>query len=276
MTQSPAAIVDTHCHLNMAAFEPDLDAVLNRARDAGITKILIPGIDLGSSQRALALADQHPGLYAAVGVHPHDAEKWDSSTAEQLNALARHPRVVAIGEIGLDYYRNYSDPEVQRRVFQQQLELASELQLPVIIHNREAMHDILPILESWSANLPDSLVGRAGVLHAFSSDGDSASKVIDQGFYIGIAGPITFRNADELRRLVSQVPLERVLTETDSPYLTPEPYRGKRNEPGYVRFVATEIASTCQVESERVLEQISSNAIRLFQWNHEITNSHLL
>ncbi|MGD2057781.1 MAG: TatD family hydrolase [Anaerolineales bacterium] len=276
MTHSPAAIVDTHCHLNLAAFKPDLDAVLERASDAGITKILVPGMDLASSQQAISLANEHPALYAAVGVHPHDAKKWSSSTREQLEKLARDPKVVAIGEIGLDFYRNYSDPEIQRQAFKKQLELASDLQLPVIIHNREAGHDILPILEDWSASLPTPLIGRAGVLHAFSSDGESASKVIEQGFYLGIAGPITFRNAESLRELVGKVPLERLLTETDAPYLTPEPYRGKRNEPGYVRYVATEIASICQVESERVHEQTSANALKLFQWNHETTNSYIL
>jgi TatD DNase family protein len=276
MNVAPASLVDTHCHLNMAIFEKDFDSVLDRAREAGITKILIPGIDLETSKLAIKLAGQHPGLYAAVGIHPHDAKKWKESSRSDLQELASHPEVVAIGEIGLDYYRNYSEPDLQQKVFREQLDLAGELGLPVIVHNRDAIEDVLSILVEWTSNLTKPLRNHTGVLHAFSSHSDSASKAIDMGFYIGIAGPITFRKAEALRDLVATLPMERILTETDAPYLTPEPHRGKRNEPGYVQFVADAIASTRQVDLDQAREQTAVNASVLFRWNHELTDSHVL
>ncbi|MGD2163119.1 MAG: TatD family hydrolase [Anaerolineales bacterium] len=276
MSSTPASLVDTHCHLNLAAFEQDRDEVLNRAYEAGITKILIPGIDLETSRQAISIADEHEGIFAAIGFHPHDAVSWKSSSRSELIELAQNPQVVAIGEIGLDYFRNYSDPEIQREVFKEQLDLAIELELPVVIHNREAIRDILPILNEWVKALPEAQRCRAGVMHAFSADEDSASKAIDLGFYIGIAGPITFRNSEALRTLVSRLPLERIVTETDAPYLTPDPHRGKRNEPGYVKYVAAEIAKTHQVDTNLAQKQTAVNASVLFQWNHEITNSHVL
>jgi TatD DNase family protein len=262
--------------LNLAAFKQDINQVLKRAYEAGITKILIPGTDLENSQQAVSIASENDGIYAAVGIHPHEAASWQNSSRSELRALAQQPEVVAIGEIGLDYYRNYSDPQIQREVFEAQLELAIELKLPVIIHNRDAIDDILTILNVWIQDLPGVLKNRAGVLHAYSSDEKSASKALDMGFYIGIAGPITFRNAEALRSLVGTLPLERILTETDAPYLTPDPHRGKRNEPGYVQYVATAIANTCQVDFDQAKEQMAVNASALFQWNHEITNSYVL
>lgn len=276
MTSVSAPLVDTHCHLNMAVFEDDLEAVLQRAQEAGITKILVPGTDLETSRRAVALAGEHPGVYAAVGFHPHDAESWTANSRSDLKKLADQPKVIAIGEIGLDYYRNYSAPEVQRKVFQEQLDLARELGLPVVIHNREAIHDILPILKQWAGDLPETLKGRSGVLHAFSADPEAASKAIGLGFYIGVAGPITFRKAEALRGLVGVLPQDRILTETDAPYMTPDPHRGKRNEPGYVQYVAAAIANTRQVDIDMTREQTAVNARVLFQWNHEITNSYIL
>ena len=276
MKSASAPLVDTHCHLNAAAFDEDLESVISRARQAGITKILIPGTDLDSSRRSISLAKQHPDLYAAVGVHPHDAKSWRPSTIAELIELTKEPEVVAVGEIGLDYYRNYSKPEIQREVFRNQLTLAKEAELPIIVHNREAIEDLLPILKEWVQDLPRPLKTRAGVLHAFSASVDAASKAIDMGFYIGIAGPVTFRNAEALRRIVRQIPLERILTETDAPYLTPDPHRGKRNEPGYVQFVATAIANTRQVEVDQAKEQMVVNARVLFRWNHAITNSYIL
>jgi TatD DNase family protein len=276
MNAAPTPLVDTHCHLNMAVFEKDFESVLARAREAGITKIVIPGTDLETSKRAIDLAGQHPGLYAAVGVHPHDAKTWQESSSSELRELANHPEVVAIGEIGLDYYRNYSDPDIQRKVFWEQLNLAGDLGFPVIVHNRDAIDDVVSMLVEWTSNIPEPLRGHTGVLHAFSSHPNSASKAIEMGFYIGIAGPITFRKAGALRDLVATLPMERILTETDAPYLTPEPHRGKRNEPGYVQFVANAIANTRQLEIDQAKEQTAVNASVLFRWNHEISDSHVL
>jgi TatD DNase family protein len=276
MSTNPALLVDTHCHLNMAAFDKDRDQVLKRAYAAGINKILIPGINLETSRQATTLAGHNEGIYAAVGIHPHDAASWQPSSRLELEKQAQDARVVAIGEIGLDYYRNYSNPDIQQHVFKEQLALAAELELPVVIHNREAIHDILPILSDWVVELPETLKRRAGVLHAFSADVAAASKAIDLGFYIGIAGPITFQNAESLRKLVAELPIERIVTETDAPYLTPDPHRGKRNEPEYVKFVADAIASIRRVDTGLAHEQTAVNASVLFQWNHEITNSYVL
>lgn len=276
MTDFSMPLVDTHCHLNMAVFEDDLGSVIERANKAGISNFLVPGTNLETSRSAIGLAKKYPGVYAAVGFHPHDANKWNPAGHAELKRLAQQPEVVAVGEIGLDYYRNLSDPIIQRTVFLNQLDLAVDLGVPVVVHNRDATVDLLSILSDWAPGLPTALRDRAGVLHAFSANVEAASNAIEKGFYIGIAGPITFRSADDLRNLVGKLPWERIVTETDAPYLTPDPHRGKRNEPGNVQFVTAAIAKTRQVEFELAKEQTAENARVLFQWNHEISDSHIL
>jgi TatD DNase family protein len=241
MSEPLAALVDTHCHLNLSAYDTDREEVLDRARLAGVERILIPGVDLQSSQIAIELAEKHDEVFAAVGIHPHYVSEWSEALADEIASLAQSPKVVAIGEIGLDYYRNLSSPEEQRIAFEDQLEIASALQYPVLIHNREAIVDILEQLNTWIRNLPPTLSTRAGVLHAFSADLDSATEAIRQGFYIGIAGPITFSKAEALRNIVSQLPSDRLVIETDSPYLTPEPRRGRRNEPAHLEWIAQKV-----------------------------------
>ena len=272
---TPLTLVDTHCHLNLAAFVDDLPLVIERARQAGVRKILVPGLDLVTSRRAVELAERHPEIYAAVGIHPHFAKLWDAETAQALRALAGSPKVVAIGEIGLDYHRNLSSPEQQRAAFQAQLALARSLEFAVVVHTREAIDDALPLLEDWRRELPKDLQARAGVLHAFSSHEAAASQAIQQGFYIGIAGPITFPNAGALRQMASHLPLDRLLIETDAPYLAPVPYRGKRNEPAYVRAAAATLAEIRAIDLETVTRQIADNAQALFRWNHESTDRNV-
>lgn len=253
-------VIDTHAHLDFDDFDADRAQVLQRAEQAGVRCIINPGADIESSRRAVRLAKTHKHIYAAVGIHPHDAKTVDQEALRELRRLAKHPKVVAIGEIGLDYYRNLSPREVQRQAFRYQLELAAELGLPIIVHDRDAHDDIVAILQEWK-NAGDAL---SGVFHAFSGDQALARRLMAMGFYIGIAGPVTFQNARRLAALVKMLPLDRLLIETDCPYLTPHPYRGQRNEPAYVRLVADKVAELKELDSDDVACQTSHNACEVF------------
>jgi len=269
-------LADTHCHLNFDAFESDLEAVLERAKEQEIDRILVPGIDLETSRSAANLAKRYKQVYFAVGIHPHHAKDWNDECHAELTALAHSSKCVAIGEIGLDYYRNITSPALQRVAFEAQLSLAAELRLPVILHNREADEDVLPIVVRWAQGLNAAMDGRAGVLHAYSADAAMGLDVIHAGFYIGIAGPITYKNADSRRRITAQLPLDRLLLETDAPYLTPEPHRGKRNEPAHVRITAEKLAAVKQSTLEVTAKQTSANAAAIFGWYHGENGSSLL
>ena len=250
-------LIDSHAHLDFPQFDADRDAVLGRAREAGIVQVVNPGADLKSSHRAVALAERYAEIFAAVGVHPHDALTLTDETLSTLAQLADSPYVVAIGEIGLDYYRDLSPREQQRRAFSQQLALARSLELPVIVHVRDAHEDAMRILEREAT-------GMRGVLHCFSGDLDVARRAIALGWYISVAGPLTYPNAKRLRGVVSHLPVERLLVETDCPYLSPQPRRGKRNEPAHVRWVAEQLAETLGVPLDRVAEITSGNTRELF------------
>ncbi|HET91900.1 MAG TPA: TatD family deoxyribonuclease [Chloroflexi bacterium] len=248
-------LIDSHAHLDFGQFDGDREAVIARARRAGLVAIVNVGADLASSRAAVALAEGYDFIYATVGVHPHDARTVTPDVLENLRALARHPTVVAVGEIGLDYYRDLSPRPVQRRAFREQLGLASELGLPVVIHSRDAHDDVLAILEAWEGN---------GVLHSYSAGLDLLDRVMRFGFYVGLSGPVTFPKADGLRAVAGAVPLDRLLVETDCPYLTPTPHRGERNEPAYVRYVVETVARSRWMEAEQVASATSDNARRLF------------
>lgn len=276
MTEDGACLVDSHCHLTLPDFEGDLEDVLHRASEAGVTKLLVPGIDLDSSRHAVSLSGRYPQVYAAVGIHPHAASTWDENTERQLIDLLRSERVVAIGEIGLDFYRQLAPPESQRAAFRAQLRIAAERGLPVVIHNREAIDEILAIALDWATGLTGSLAGRAGVMHAFSADIESASRAVRAGFYIGIAGPITYPKAQDRRDLAAQIPMNRLLVETDSPALPPQPFRGKRNEPSRVRIVAQAVADVRGISLAEAARATSENATTLFSWEHGTDNSHIL
>ncbi|MCJ7568698.1 MAG: TatD family hydrolase [Anaerolineales bacterium] len=275
MSEPRAALVDTHCHLNLPAFDANREEVLDRARSAGVERILVPGIDLKTSQIAIELAEKHDDVFAAVGIHPHYASEWSKTLAEEITGLAQSPKVVAIGEIGLDYYRNLTPPQKQRIAFEDQLEIASALDYPVLIHNREAIGDVLEHLSAWIVNRPITLATRAGVLHAFSADMDSASEAIQHGLYIGIAGPITFPKAEALRNIVSQLPSDRLVIETDSPYLTPEPHRGRRNEPAHLEWIAKKL-NDIRDDDYSTIRATTINAKNLFQWSHDIADNNIL
>jgi len=255
------SLIDSHCHLDFSKFDRDREMVVERAREAGVEFIINPGYNLESSRRAVALTERYPEVYAAVGVHPHEAKGVTDEAIAELRLLAAQPKVVAIGEIGLDFYRDLSPRDVQRRVFRQQLALATELGLPVIVHSREAHDDVMAIL---AETIQYPISSFKGVLHAFSGDRAMAEKVFDLGFCVGIAGPVTFRNARGLRALVRDLPLKRLLIETDAPYLTPHPYRGKRNEPARVALVAAAVAELHGVGETEVGEQTATAARQLF------------
>lgn len=261
-------LVDTHCHLYLPGFDEDLAAVLGRARQAGVERILIPGIDLPTSRQAIALAETEDDLFAAVGIHPHHADQATAAALLELETLARSPKVCAIGEIGLDFYRTPDTAETQLAALHAQLEIASRLQLPVVLHSRQALDTLLPVLETWARHLPLPLHGRCGVLHAFAGDGLAAAQATGAGFYLGAAGPITYPSASGLRATLAQVGLDRLLIETDAPYLAPQAHRGQRNEPAHVRFVAAALEQLVDQPPDNVTEAVRANAARLFAWDH--------
>ena len=248
-------LIDTHAHLDSTDYDDDRAALIARTFADGVGVITV-GVDLESSEAALKLAKHHRFIWAGVGVHPHEAKTFNNEVSEALRELATDPKVVAIGEIGLDYYRDLSPRSTQRDVFAEQIELANEIELPVIIHNRESTKDMLAILRKHCP--------KRGVIHSFLGDIDLAREFVKLGLYLGIGGPLTFKKNDILRDAVSQIPLDKILFETDCPYLTPVPYRGKRNEPIYVRYVAEQIARLKEISVERVAKITTQNARQLF------------
>jgi TatD DNase family protein len=265
--------IDTHAHLDAPRFDADLDAVLRRAREAGVRSIVTVGADLTSSRAAVALAERHEGVYATVGVHPHEAHTVDRSALNELRDLAAHPLVVAVGEIGLDYYRDLSPRDAQRFAFESQLALAVEVSRPVVIHIRDqrdragAYDDVLSVLRTWSSGLQsiDSpTLTSPGVLHCFSGTPEVAQVALDLGFYLGVDGPVTFPNAHALQSMVAELPLEHLLLETDCPYLAPQARRGKRNEPAYLPYIAEKIAELKGLSPSEVARTTTRNAQYLF------------
>jgi TatD DNase family protein len=289
-------LTDTHCHLDFNKFDEDRAAVIQRARETGVERILIPSLDYASSQAVIRLARSHQDLFAAVGFHPTDLDKWGDASISQLRAFfsdtdnpsQAHPgherpsdpqRIVAIGEIGLDYYwvKEADKQAIQRDILKQQLRLAQEVNKPVIIHMREegdawfgrASIDLLEILSAWHQELSRTnhpLKEKPGVLHSFNGNLETAQKAIALNFYIGVTGPVTYKNAEEKRQIIRQIPLDRLLIETDAPFLTPAPHRGKRNEPAFVAHIADKIAEIHNTTREQVAEVTSANAQHLFGW----------
>lgn len=260
---------DSHCHLNFNLFKNDLDETLERAFSVGINRILIPGTDLQTSQLAVELSNQYPELYAAVGIHPNDANSWNDNTASALLDLANQPKVVAIGEIGLDYYRDYAPKSLQLEVLKNQLSIAARKNLPIIIHNRDAFIDLWPMLVTWRDSIKETnprLFLYPGVLHSFDGDLSMAEKAIQNHFLLGITGPVTFKNATDRQKIVSELPLQSLLLETDSPFLTPQPLRGRRNEPAYTKVIAQKIADLHHITLDQIANTTSQNANNLFAW----------
>ncbi len=253
-------VIDTHCHLDFGQYDSDRDQVLQDARANGLESIIVPAVDLKSCKRVLDLTEQYGEVFAAIGIHPNSSADWQDSWINDLRDMAGGTKIVAIGEIGLDYYREHSPRSIQIQAFRLQLELAAELGLPVIIHNRDASDDVLDLLEE-SGSMNNS---SKGVLHSFSGELAVAEQALRLGYYLGFTGPVTFKNAESLRLVASRVPINRILVETDGPYLAPQKYRGRRNEPSYVIEVVAKLAELHGVSFEQMARQTTKNAIDLF------------
>lgn len=258
MSHNRHTLVDSHAHLDGNKFAGDLHETIERAAENGIGHILTVGCDLVSSRASIAIAEQYPNIYASIGVHPHDAEEIDEQTLAEMKELLNHPKAVALGEIGLDFFRDHCPRDIQRQAFREQIRLARELGKPVIVHDRDAHEETIAILTEEKADE----VG--GVLHCFSGDLKMAQQCLDLGFYLSFPGTITYPKNEELREIVRQVSIERMLVETDCPYLSPQKFRGKRNEPAYVRFTAEKVAEIKGQSIDDVARITSRNCFELF------------
>jgi TatD DNase family protein len=273
-------MIDTHVHLQSDAYAEDIDAVIQHAVESGVTTCIIPGTNLSDSYAAVALTERSDIFYAAVGFHPTNAQTLTPETLAELRELAQHPRVVAIGEIGLDYYwphipnRDWpcADPATQREALEIQLALAADLELPVIIHDRDAHEDVLHILEDWITDASTSSgesvspgEKKRGTLHCYAGGPTLLTRALRTGFYIGMDGPVTFKKSHSLHQVAKRVPVDRLLLETDAPYLTPVPHRGERNEPAYLTYIAQRIAELRDVPTREISRATTENARRLFK-----------
>ncbi|MDQ0157791.1 TatD family hydrolase [Robertmurraya andreesenii] len=251
-------LFDTHAHLNAEQFEEDLEEVIGRAQSEGVENIVVVGFDRPTITKAMELVDTYDFMYASIGWHPVDAIDMTDEDLAWIEELSSHPKVVAIGEMGLDYYWDKSPKDIQKEVFRKQIQLAKKVKLPIVIHNREATADIVEILREEGAEA----VG--GIMHCFSGSVEIARECLEMNFLISLGGPVTFKNAKKPKEVAEAVPLEKLLIETDCPYLAPHPYRGKRNEPGYVKLVAEQIALLKGISYEEVAKQTTLNAKKLF------------
>ena len=256
-------IFESHAHYDDKAFDEDRDALLESFGEKGIGYVINIGASIQTTKNTVELAERYPFVYGAAGVHPSDTDELDEEKMEWLKAQCAHPKIVAVGEIGLDYYWDEPDRGIQKKWFERQLQLAREVKLPVIIHSREAAKDTLDIMKAEKA------VEKRGVIHCFSYTKESAREFLAMGYLIGVGGVVTFQNAKKLRECVAYVPMDRILLETESPYLAPVPYRGKRNCSGYLPYVAEKIAEIKGISGEEVIEVTEKNAKRLFMGNED-------
>ena len=254
-------LIDSHAHLEMHDFKNDLEEVIQRAKEAGIGYIFTVGTEKRDWKRALEIANAHSFIYVILGVHPHNAKEIDGETYELLKRLCQNEKVKAYGEIGLDFFRNLSPRPLQLKRFREQIGLAKDLGLPIVIHDRDAHRETVEILKSEKAE------ACGGIIHCFSGDYQMAKECIEMGFCISIPGTITFKNAEAFQEVVRKLPLESLLVETDAPYLAPVPFRGKRNEPSYVRYTAQKVSEIKKVSFEKVAEVTTENALRVFKLN---------
>jgi TatD DNase family protein len=251
-------LFDTHAHINAEQFNEDIREVITRARAQGVSRMVVVGFDRPTIKRAMELTEEYDFIYACVGWHPVDAIDMTVEDLEWIEKLAAHPKVVAIGEMGLDYYWDKSPKAIQQEVFRKQIKLAKKVKLPIVIHNRDATADIVEILKEEEARE----VG--GIMHCFSGSVEVARECVEMNFLISLGGPVTFKNAKKPKEVAAEIPLDKLLIETDCPYLTPHPYRGKRNEPAYVKLVAEQIAEIKGLTFEDVAEATTENAKRVF------------
>ncbi|MFP7480155.1 TatD family hydrolase [Terribacillus saccharophilus] len=252
-------LFDTHAHINDKQFAEDREEMLQRAKDAGVSRLVVIGCDAEGITSAIELAEKYDFVYAAIGWHPVDAIDMTDADLDRIEELSSHPKVVAIGEMGLDYHWDKSPKDIQKDVLRKQIQLAKRVKLPIIIHNREATQDIIPVLKEENA----AEVG--GIMHCYSDEADLVQEFLDMNFYISLGGPVTFKNAKAPKEVAKMVPADRLLIETDCPYLAPHPNRGKRNEPAYVKLVAEQIAELRGIGYEELAELTMRNAERLYQ-----------
>ena len=253
-------LVDTHAHLQWKNFDKDLDLVIGRAKNAKVNHIINIGYNLVGSKESVELTEKYSGLYATVGIHPHNANQLNENVLNELRKLSEHPKVLAIGEIGLDYYRNLAPREVQIEAFEAQLVLAEELGLPVVVHDRNAHADTLKVLSKFKGRI-------RAVMHCFSGSKEMADQCVKSGYYISFAGPVTFPNARKLQEVAKEIYLNRILLETDSPWLAPQEKRGKRNEPAFLVYIAEKIAELRSTPLGELAEITTNNAKKIFQFS---------
>ncbi len=261
MNPEPASLIDTHCHIQTEEFDADRADVLSRAREAGVETLIVVGGagDLSTNDAAVRLAEENANLYATVGMHPHDAKDASAEAMDRMRGLAAHPKVVAIGETGLDFHYDHSPRQVQRDMFERFVGLAVETRLPMVVHNRESDREVAETIRSRGAGTLE------GVIHCFTGDVAAARTFLDLGFYLSFSGIVTFKNAEALRDIARWVPPDRLLVETDAPFLAPVPKRGRRNEPAYVRFVAETLARVRGVGVDEIADTASRNTRALFR-----------
>ena len=260
-------LVDTHCHLYMLQPESDLEKIIPEAISNNINRIMVPGIDFETSVQAIQIAEQYEHVYAAIGYHPTEVNKWNDDSYDKLFSLAQHPKVKAIGEIGLDFYKDYISPEVQENVFLEQLNLAHILDLPVIIHSRNSILKIIDLLSKFQdEKYKNNLALLRGVLHSFEGNLEEANQIIKLKMFIGIGGPVTYKNAHDKHNLAKHLPVSSILLETDSPFLSPVPFRGKQNKPANINLIAEKIATFSEKPLKWISQETTKNANRLFAW----------
>jgi len=258
-------MIDTHAHLDMKPFDIDRTEVISRAIKAGVSTIITIGIDIETSKKAIVLAEAHPGIYAAVGLHPHEAGRLCRVDIGELERLARHPRVVAIGEMGMDLYRDYAPEEAQRQALRWQLGLALKLDKPIIIHCRQADREVISQLQDYISSRNPGNSNPPGVIHCFSGDGDTASKYLEMGFYLGFGAYTGYLASKKIHSVIAGIPSDRFVVETDCPYLPPQSHRGQRNEPSYIPLTVETLATIRHVSPEVVARETTRNARRLFR-----------
>ncbi|MFC2071412.1 TatD family hydrolase [Chloroflexota bacterium] len=260
-----SSLVDTHAHLDMNAFDEDRTETITRALDVGVGNIISVGIDLKSSKKAIEISERYAGVYAAVGIHPHDVTAIDKADITRLGEIAKHSGVVAIGETGLDFYRDYSPKKAQIQALKWQLALSAKLELPVIIHCRQAEEDMLDLLRSWISEYGDTRRQCRGVIHCFSGDINTAKEYLNMDFYLSLGAYIGYPSSLNSHDVIRSIPKERLLVETDCPFLPPQSYRGKRNEPSYLPFTVKTLASIREESYDEVARVTTQNAQRLFR-----------
>lgn len=251
-------LIDSHAHLDSSQFKEDLDEVMKKIEESGVELVINPAANMSSSRKIVELVKKYTLLYGAVGVHPHDTTDMKEKDLSEIKELAKKEKIVAIGEIGLDYYYDHSPRDIQKKMFIEQIKIAKELKLPIIVHEREAAKDVYDIIRE------ENTEELKGVIHCFSGSLEMALEYIKLGFYISFGGPVTFKNAKKAKLVVSEAPIENILVETDSPYLTPTPYRGKRNDSTYLKYIVEEISKLKNMDYDTISEITNKNTKKLF------------